>query len=175
MILFNQRFEDFSKEASEAIFQLLLSPINSYSSNILILLKFPSSVAVSKLETGFLGGHYSELLFSQNYLVRRQVSHEIAKASLKASLSTEFRIDSVHGVNLVFGELCDSIIRDQKDGNLFGSKDSHTENDMPTNIQLEWDDIVEEQALVSRLIQLIKSSDDEASTEFKVRCFNSYI
>lgn len=164
----NASFDEFSKESSEAIFQLLLSPISSYSTNLLILLRFPSSVSVTRAESGFLGGHYSELLFSQHYLIRRQVSQEIAKTALKSSLSSEFKIDSLNGVDLIFGELCDAIIRDQKDGDLFACKDFDAENEMNSNVRLEWEDIIEEQSLVSRLIQLVKSSDGDANLEFKV-------
>lgn len=121
---------------------------------------------MTKAETGFLGGHYSELLLSQDYLIRRQIAHEVAKTALKASLTSEFIIDSVNGVDFIFGELCDAIIRDQKDGDLFGYGESDPE--ISTNLKVEWEDIVEEQSLVSRLIQLLKSTDSNANLEFKV-------
>ena len=156
-------------EASEAIFQLLISPVRAYSSNLLILLNLPSSISVTKAETGFLGGHFSELLFSQHYLIRRQVAQEVAKTALKASISSDFIISSVDGVDLILGELCDSIVRDQKDGDLFGSKeDNSPDKEISNNFKLEWDNIVEEQCLVSRLIQILKSTDCNANAEFKV-------
>ena len=101
-------------------------------------------------------------------MIRRQISHEIAKTALKASLSSDFVIDSVDGVDLFFGELCDTIIRNQKDGDLFGTRGPMLENKPENDIKLEWEDIVEEQSLVSRLIQLIKSSNGAANDEFTV-------
>lgn len=119
-----------------------------------------------------MGGHFSELLFSQHYLIRRQVAHEVAKTALKASISEDFIINSVDGVDLILGELCDSIVRDQKDGDLFGCKeDSCPDNEISNNVKLEWDNIVEEQCLVSRLIQLVKSTDCNANLEFKVNFY----
>lgn len=75
----------------------------------------------------------------------------------------------MHGVDLILGELCDTIVRDQKDGDLFGCKEvSPSEDEILKIEKLEWEDIVEEQSMVSRLIHLVKSTDGDANLEFKV-------
>ena len=122
-------------------------------------------MAVTKLEVGFLGGHYSELLLAQTFGIRRQIAHEVAKTALKAALSNGFNISSIEGVNLIFGELCDVIVRDQKDGGLFGQK---IEGEIGYEAPIDWEDILEEQSLVSRLIHLIKLEDGDSKVEFEV-------
>lgn len=185
------------------IYQLLLAPVNAYASDILTFLKFPSSASntndtnlsyigtfanneeeeLVKPTSVSLGGFYSDLLFMQPFSTRRNIAHTIAKIALKSHTDLNYTINSNDGVNLIFGELCSVLVRDHKDGGLYGAKpkvksvDGFGKVDNENNEELQigdisgydndeddllidWDDILAEQNLVSKLVQLWKVDDE---------------
>lgn len=169
--------EAATNEAKSSLLQLLLSPIHAYHSNLLIFLRFPSSSIANKELSAALGGHYSDLLSLQPFSTRRKVAHVAAQTALKAGLTSDFIIDSTEGVNIFFGEFCDAMIRDQKDGGLMGPKrlpdDDNDDNDQkPTTstdeLPIDWEDIQDEQNMIARLVHLIKTSDRDPVREVLV-------
>ena len=85
-----------------------------------------------------------------------------------------FRIDSLDSVNAVFGELCSVMVRDQNDGGLFGSKPVSSSDRTPSSTSsiededvqpLDWDDVVEEQNLVAKMVHLIMSPPGGSADE----------
>ncbi|KAJ3109779.1 Vacuolar protein sorting-associated protein 35 [Phlyctochytrium planicorne] len=138
------------------------------------------------LTTQSLCGNYTDLLFLQPFTTRRQVAHAIANACLRASVlpigaptgadaPKPFRISSVDGVDAIFGELCSVMVRDQKDGGLFGPRKSAFtgEGEETLNgkggdeeLPLDWEDIVEEQNMVAKLVHLLKAKDSDPEQEF---------
>ncbi|KAI8854098.1 vacuolar protein sorting-associated protein 35 [Chytridium lagenaria] len=117
-----------------------------------------STAAPPPVTTQSLCGNYTDLLFLQPYATRRQVAHAIATACLRSHVAGNFRIGTVDGVDAVFGEVCSVMIRDQKDGGLFGPRrregeDVEEEEELP----LDWEDVVEEQNMVAKLVHLVKA------------------
>ncbi|KAJ3287207.1 Vacuolar protein sorting-associated protein 35, partial [Blyttiomyces sp. JEL0837] len=137
-----------------------------------------------------LGGHFTDLLFLQPFSTRRQVAHAIAQQCLRASMlvpppalgglpmapvssRVPFRIDSVEGVDVLFGELCSVMVRDQNDGGLFGPRASARElegelRSRGEDIPLDWEDVVEEQNMVAKLVHLVVSSEEDPDKEFQL-------
>ncbi|KAJ3085078.1 Vacuolar protein sorting-associated protein 35, partial [Quaeritorhiza haematococci] len=161
-----------------------------------------------------LAGHYTDLLFMQPFSTRRQVAHAVAQTCIKAGTlplstptpsqststsapssstpapSTPFKISTVEGVDVLFGELCSVMIREQKDGGLFGPKPvlpSDTGDEllggsgrgsvasagggakrsaMVDELPLDWEDVVEEQGLIARMVHLIKADEGDLDKEF---------
>ncbi|KAJ3053033.1 Vacuolar protein sorting-associated protein 35, partial [Rhizophlyctis rosea] len=166
--------------------QLLLGPVAAYSTNILTLLNFPSSVTQQSPDapnpnpnaSQSLAGNYADLLFLQPYSTRRQVAHQIATTSLRAFGNHNFLISTPDGVNALFGELCSVMVRDQKDGGLFGPKPVPADPNEPPQpkyaprtvrveeLPLDWEDVVEEQNMVAKLVHLVRSADGDVDKEF---------
>ncbi|TPX64938.1 hypothetical protein SpCBS45565_g05516 [Spizellomyces sp. 'palustris'] len=167
-----------STQTTSSLLQLLLGPIQIYHVNVLTILKFPSSVTQTDGAGASLslGGNYSDLLFLQPYSTRRQVAHTVATTSLRAFTASDFIVDSADGVNALFGELCSIMIREQKDGGLFGPKPivHHDTEEGPKyagrtrveELPLDWEDVVEEQNMVAKMVHLIKCRDADADKEF---------
>ncbi|KAJ3000722.1 Vacuolar protein sorting-associated protein 35 [Globomyces sp. JEL0801] len=156
------------------LLQLLLSPINAYSKNLLTFLKFPSSSCSAPhgltQKSSTLGGNYTDLLYLQPYTIRREVAHTFAKNALKAAADVKFKISSVEGVNFFLGEVCSIMVRDQVDGNLFGSKASHSSAENAykdeVDVPLEWEDALDEQTLVAKLVHLFKAGGDNPKDQY---------
>ncbi len=122
-----------------------------------------------------MGGHYSDLLSLQPFSTRRKVAHVVAKTALKAGLVSDFIIDSTEGVNIFFGEFCDAMIRDQKDGGLMGPKPlpGSDENNQVSSaaadeLPPDWEDVQDEQNTIARLVHLIKTSEQDPEREVLV-------
>ncbi|KAJ1565134.1 Vacuolar protein sorting-associated protein 35, partial [Nowakowskiella sp. JEL0078] len=145
--------ELYNSQTTTLQLQLLLNPIYAYGTNILTILKFPSCNATA------ITGNYGALLSLQPFATRRQVAHTLARTAIK-QFANGFTIDSVVGVHAVFGELCGAMVRDQNDGGVWGEKEGSGE-------RLEWDDVVEEQELVAKLVHLI-GGDLEFDKEFEL-------
>jgi len=167
--------ELISKKCKGLLLELLLAPIQTYNKNLLILLTMPSS----SIQTGIsdksisLAGNYTDLLVQQPYTIRRRIAHSVAKTILEANTKYNFVINSIEGVDLFFGELCSVMIREQKDGGLFGLRVSDYEI-IKGNYEedLDWDDVVEEQTIVAKMLKLVHlSNDDEPDLdkEFEVK------
>ncbi|KAJ3300681.1 Vacuolar protein sorting-associated protein 35 [Borealophlyctis nickersoniae] len=167
-----------NSQTISSVLQLLLAPVHAYNANILTVLQFPSSVIQTKGSGSSLSlaGNYADLLFLQPYATRRQVAHTIASAALRAFTSSGFIVDSADGVNALLGELCSVMIRDQKDGGLFGPKPvvqpeqeglpKYAPRTRVEELPLDWEDVVEEQNLVAKLVHLFRTSDGDADSEF---------
>jgi vacuolar protein sorting-associated protein 35 len=157
--------ELITKKCKGLLLDLLLAPIQTYNKNLLTFLTMPSS----SIQTGIsdksisLAGNYTDLLVQQPFTVRRRIAHSVAKTILEASTKYNFVINSIEGVDLFFGELCSVMIREQKDGGLFGLRVSDYEI-IKGNFEedLDWDDVVEEQTIVAKMLKLVHlGSDDE--------------
>lgn len=163
-ILNNPNNELNSKKCKGLLLDLLLAPVHAYSDNLLIFLSMPSSSIQTGISTKSisLAGNYTDLLVLQPFTIRRQVAHSIAKTILSASTKNDFIINSIEGVDLFFGELCSVMIREQKDGGLFGLRVSDYET-IKGNIDedLDWDDVTEEQTMVARMLRLVHLSKNE--------------
>ncbi|KAI8818650.1 vacuolar protein sorting-associated protein 35 [Fimicolochytrium jonesii] len=160
-----------------SLLQLLLGPIQAYHSNVLTILQFPSSVtqhdgAGSSLA---LAGNYADLLFLQPYSTRRQVAHAFASTALRAFNTSGFIIDSEEGVNAVFGEVCSVMVREQNDGGLFGPKSMQVDEERgpkyagrqtDEELPLDWEDVLEEQNMIAKLVHLVKTRTGNAEKEF---------
>jgi len=156
--------ELITKKCKGLLLDLLLAPIQTYNKNLLIFLTMPSS----SIQTGIsdksisLAGNYTDLLVQQPFTIRRRIAHSVAKTLLEASVKHNFVINSIEGVDLFFGELCSVMIREQKDGGLFGLRVSDYEI-IKGNYEedLDWDDVVEEQTIVAKMLKLVRLDDDE--------------
>ncbi|KAJ3216747.1 Vacuolar protein sorting-associated protein 35 [Dinochytrium kinnereticum] len=183
-------------QTTSSLLQLLLAPISAYRSNPLVLLSFPSSSTQHPSPTesqpaddavGWaaqyagppqpkiiaptpqsLFGNYTDLLFLQPFATRRQVGHAFASACVRASAAGTFGITTVEEVDAVLGEVCGVMIRDQKDGGLFGSRRTGGEEAFRKSEEtpLDWEDVVEEQNLVAKLVHLVKSKEKDPEDEF---------
>jgi len=156
--------ELISKKCKGLLLDLLLAPVQTYNKNLLTFLTMPSS----SIQTGIsdksisLAGNYTDLLVQQPFTVRRRIAHSVAKTLLEASVKHNFVINSIEGVDLFFGELCSVMIREQKDGGLFGLRVSDYEI-IKGNYEedLDWDDVVEEQTIVAKMLKLVHLGDDD--------------
>jgi vacuolar protein sorting-associated protein 35 len=163
-------------ETKNYLLQILLEPITIYKTNILEIMNFPSGknspTRQGHAKSSTIGGNYTDLLFLQPYSNRRAVAHAAAKAIIHAGREHGFLISNLDGVNFIFGEICSIMVRDQVDGNLFGSylgktqalNDFRDERDGP----LDWDDAVEEQTLLAKVIHTVKARDAGAYEEYNV-------
>ena len=126
-----------------------------------------------------LGGNYSDLLMLQPFVTRQKLAKAMVNVALKSNLNNDFIIDSTEGVDIFLGELVSVMVRDQRDGGLFGAKrpPQSVENSMENldidELPLDWEDILEEQSLITRLIHLIRSSDEQPGRELEVPFTNS--
>jgi len=153
-----------SKKCKYLLLDLLLAPIQTYNKNLLKFLTMPSS----NIQTGIseksisLAGNYTDLLVQQPYTIRRRIAHSVAKTLLEASVKYNFVINSIEGVDLFFGELCSVMIREQKDGGLFGLRVSDYET-IKGNFEedLDWDDVVEEQTMVAKMLKLVHLGNED--------------
>jgi len=122
----------------------------------------------SSIQTGIsdksisLAGNYTDLLVQQPYTIRRRIAHSVAKTILEASVKNNFVINSIEGVDLFFGELCSVMIREQKDGGLFGLRVDDYET-IKGNFEedLDWDDVVEEQTIVAKMLKLVRLGNED--------------
>ncbi|KAJ3328792.1 Vacuolar protein sorting-associated protein 35, partial [Kappamyces sp. JEL0680] len=152
--------------------QLLLAPVTSFQSRPTKILDFPSGSASAQVEghakSVNLGGHFTDLLFLQSFGVRRQIAHAFAKNLIKAHLESGFVVSSVDGVNFVLGEVCSIMVRDQIDGNLFGSKRVFADNDFKDENEgpLDWEDAMEEQTLMAQMVHVFKSAEQNVQQDF---------
>jgi len=154
-----------SKKCKGLLLDLLLAPVQTYNKNLLTFLTMPSS----SIQTGIndksisLAGNYTDLLVQQPYTIRRRIAHSVAKTLLEASVKYNFVINSIEGVDLFFGELCSVMIREQKDGGLFGLRvDDYDTIKGNFEEDLDWDDVVEEQTIVAKMLKLVHlGSEDE--------------
>jgi vacuolar protein sorting-associated protein 35 len=151
-------------DTKKFLLELLMAPIKGYKDNILKLLQLPSSRESTQVEghqkSIYLGGHFTEFLHLQPFGIRRRVAHEALSVLLKAHLENGYLLDSVVGINFLFGEMCNVLIRDQVDGTLFGPRKVN-ENDFKDEMtHLDWEDIIEEQTNIAKLIHMIKSVND---------------
>ena len=151
-------------ETKKFLLELLLAPIQGYKKNILKFLQLPSARSSPALEGHakgpHLGGHFTDFLNLQPFGIRRKVAQEAVSIVLKAHLEDGFLIDSVDGVSLLFGELCNILVRDQVDGTLFGPK-SVAENDFKDDMtHLDWEDIIDEQTNMAQLIHVIRCKEN---------------
>lgn len=187
-----------SPQTVSALQDLLLAPVKSYGSKVVkSILAFPSSTTQSSLSapdtpaSNSLGGNYTDLLYLQPFTTRRKVSHSIANALVGAA-PTGFRVTTINGVNLVFGEICSCMVREQADGGLFGPKIKvePVENaasapryvsKIADELPLDWEDVVTEQELIAKLVHLLEVVADDGSVgdaeldsefmvRFKTRC-----
>ncbi|KAJ3273009.1 Vacuolar protein sorting-associated protein 35 [Terramyces sp. JEL0728] len=179
VILAQQENADVLKlgNTKSLLVQLLQGPVNTYSANLLTILQFPSgrsspSGILIANNASYLGGHYTDLLYQLPFGIRRKIAHEALKAALKANTENGFVISTENGVNFFLGEIASITVRDQVDGNLFGSKSSHQaqENDHKDEFDstVDWEDVVEEQQLVAKLVHLIKSDNPSLSEQFSL-------
>jgi len=153
-----------SKKCKYLLMDLLLAPVQTYNKNLLTFLTMPSS----SIQTGIsdksisLAGNYTDLLVQQPYTIRRRIAHSVAKTLLEASVKYNFVINSIEGVDLFFGELCSIMIREQKDGGLFGLRVNDYET-IKGNFEedLDWDDVVEEQTMVAKMLKLVRLSNED--------------
>ncbi|KAI8803918.1 vacuolar protein sorting-associated protein 35-domain-containing protein [Cladochytrium replicatum] len=149
-----------NSKTTGALLQLLLSPLSAYSANILTLLDFPSCSLNPGAPSASLCGNYTDLLNLQPFATRRQVAHAVATTCVRSAAAADFRIDSVEGVNAIFGELCSVMIREQRDGGLFGSRGGGY------GAEMDWEDAVEEQNLVAKMVHLVRSQEDDSDKDF---------
>jgi vacuolar protein sorting-associated protein 35 len=157
--------------------KLLLAPIESYQNDILTILRFPSSKSSpildghGKGET--FGGHFTDLLFLQSFGTRREVAHTAAKCILRSHTEYGYKISSVDGVHFLLGEICSIMVRDQIDGNLFGSFRVFAKNEFVDEIEgpIQWADVDEEQTLMAKLIHSFRSAEDNHNETFLVNIF----
>ncbi|KAJ3118612.1 Vacuolar protein sorting-associated protein 35 [Nowakowskiella sp. JEL0407] len=148
--------ETFNTQTTSLQLQLLLNPIHAYGSNILTILRFPSCNSTA------ITGNYGQLLSLQPFANRKQVAQTFARTAIR-NFGNGFRIDTLQGVEALFGVLCSVLVRDQPDGNVWG-ENAEGKPDNP----VEWDDIVEEQELVAKLVHLIGAGDDVFEKDFEL-------
>ncbi|KAI9010096.1 vacuolar protein sorting-associated protein 35 [Hyaloraphidium curvatum] len=149
------------------LLQLLMAPVNAYGSNLMIFLEFPSSATQAPAEeeepadeqaeatsprSQSLAGHYTDLLNLQPYATRRTIAHTVADKLIHYQTP----IASTVQVQLVLGELCNVMVRDQKDGGLFGEASTEGRLPEPGKGKLDWEDVGVEQGKVARLVHLVR-------------------
>jgi vacuolar protein sorting-associated protein 35 len=140
--------------------QLLLAPVHAYSHNLLDVISFPSSSTQPERKSPYLAGNYTELLFLQQFPTRRKVAHEVADTLVK----NQTLLSSPMAVQLVFGELCQSMVLDQRDGGLFGEVLPDGSLPLPGKGPLDWEDVEQEQSSVAKLVHLsryIKEDEED--------------
>ncbi|KAJ3389359.1 Vacuolar protein sorting-associated protein 35 [Entophlyctis sp. JEL0112] len=160
------------------VLRLLMAPLEAYESNPLIFLSLPSSQTDDRdSETRDDDGHaycgsYTELLRILPHALRRKIANSFARSVVNAGTcgdvdgAKELKIATRNAVEAVFGELCSVLVTDCLDGNVFGAfAERFEENErlvVPvTRLQkLDWEDIVEEQNLMARMIHLVRSTND---------------
>ncbi|EGF82306.1 hypothetical protein BATDEDRAFT_693, partial [Batrachochytrium dendrobatidis JAM81] len=146
------------------LLQLLLGPVQTYNSNVLRILDFPSSSthdsedASDASSSGVcLGGNYTKLLFLQPYGIRRQVAHAFATHALRAAVHDDFKITTIEGVNFILGEIGTIMVLDE-------SRYASNEPDIP----LDWEDAREEQTYLAKLIHTFRADDNSLDQEYKL-------
>ncbi|KAJ3298254.1 Vacuolar protein sorting-associated protein 35 [Rhizoclosmatium sp. JEL0117] len=128
-----------------SILQLLLSPVQFYRHNILLLLTLPSSKTQTAIVAATTSpyphnaliephptrptstsycGNFTDLLRLLPHTSRRKVAHAVAKSVIQSAADPKqsFLIDTCDGVEAVFGELCSVLVTDCVDGNVCGPK-----------------------------------------------------
>ncbi|TPX47570.1 hypothetical protein SeMB42_g02102 [Synchytrium endobioticum] len=160
-----------SIQTTSSLLQLLLAPLSAYHGDILTILSFPSSstqiIDEEERARHSLGGNYTDLLNMQPFSSRRQIAHTAAQALLRAHAQTGYLVETVDGVNLILGELCSVMVRDQVDGGLFGP--SPVAGRIPgEDVPLDWDDVAEEQNLMVRICHILETKDENPDTEFQL-------
>lgn len=131
-----------TKETESNLLSLLLAPIQHYRSVLYLL----------ALE------NYQPLLAVQSYNTRQSVAYSIINNVLR-NVTVISIPEDVHGVL----ELCDVLLRDQKDAPM----------SLPSNYQktsdltYEQEEYLEKQGLLARIVHLFKSDNED--TQFLVR------
>jgi vacuolar protein sorting-associated protein 35 len=152
------------------LLQLLMAPVNAYGPNLMIFLEFPSSatqppveeeptvdeegaeVAPATTRSQSLAGNFADLLNLQPYSTRRTIAHTVADKLIHYQTP----IASTIQVQLVLGELGNIMVRDQKDGGLFGEASADGQVPQPGRGKLDWEDVTAEQGKVARMVHLVK-------------------
>lgn len=134
---------------------LLLAPITNYPTVLTLLL----------LDS------YQPLLALQTYSTRKAV----AQAIISSVLRNETIISEPEEVNGVL-EMCDVLIRDQKDAPVITTAQSpaaygNTRNRKAEFSSPEQEELAEEQGWLARIIHLLRSDDEDK--QFLVRCHYS--
>ncbi|KAJ3212302.1 Vacuolar protein sorting-associated protein 35 [Entophlyctis luteolus] len=161
------------------VLRLLMAPLEAYESNPLIFLSLPSSQTDDRdSEIRDDDGHaycgsYTELLRILPHALRRKIANSFARSVVNAGTcgdvdgAKELKIATRNAVEAVFGELCSVLVTDCLDGNVFGAfaAERFEENErlvVPVTrlLKLDWEDIVEEQNLMARMIHLVRSTND---------------
>jgi vacuolar protein sorting-associated protein 35 len=153
---------------------ILLAPVNAYSKDILMLLNFPSGSTSPILEghskSVNVGGHFTDILFLLSFGVRRTIGNAVAKNLIKANLDHNYAISTIDGIHFILGEVCSTIVRDQIDGTLFGTKRVYAVNEFKDEQEgpLDWEDAIEEQTMMAQLVHIFKSNGDDLELDFSV-------
>ncbi|KAJ3139107.1 Vacuolar protein sorting-associated protein 35 [Physocladia obscura] len=186
-VLLAKRDELKNRKTESTILKLLLAPIETYSDNPLKLLKFPSSKNSSTFSHNSLiepsirsnsssfCGNFTDLLRLLPHTPRRKVAYTVAKSVVSvgaSNVSQKFSVDSCDSVEALFGELCSVLVTDCLDGNVCGaiipsatrkfsaittSDEEEMIDDEIGLLKLDWDDIIEEQEFIAKLIHLVRS------------------
>ncbi|KAI8913261.1 vacuolar protein sorting-associated protein 35 [Gorgonomyces haynaldii] len=135
-------------ESIQLLKLMLLSPIHSHAKNLLILLDLPSA------NESRLGGNYTDVLFLQPFITRREIAHTFVAELIKQCLHNQYRVKTVKGVNFVLGEVGSIMLRDQIDGNLFGTVKSFAATHNTPEVFLDWEDAYEEQTDIAKLVHV---------------------
>jgi len=140
-----------SSTATSNLLNLLLAPIKSYST-VLTLLALPN---------------YAALLAVQPFQTRRSAAHAIVTSILK----NETLIETPEDVSGIL-DLCNVLIRDQKDATLLSPFSGLTGGRITRSIgisqTMDPEEFAEEQGSLARIIHLFKSSDPD--NQFMVQC-----
>ncbi|KAI9348528.1 vacuolar protein sorting-associated protein 35 [Obelidium mucronatum] len=149
-VLLGKKSDLRDPKTATAILDLLITPIQAYRDDPLILLKLPSSRTygnsppalaftsphniliephpIRPSPSAAYCGNFTDLLRLLPHTARRRVAHSIAKSMILASINHNptmsnlkpFLIDSCDAVEAVFGELCSVLVVDCADGNVCG-------------------------------------------------------
>ncbi|KAG2205825.1 hypothetical protein INT47_004008 [Mucor saturninus] len=139
---------DLHSKATEAnLLALLLAPIQHYSS-ILTLLAL---------------ANYQPLLALQPYTTRQSAAYAVVNSVLKNGTIIDIPED-VHGIL----DLCDVLLRDQKDAPANASSAPQQQNtgyssmrQKPVELSFEQEEFIEKQGLLARMVHLFKSDDED--------------
>ncbi|KAI8140334.1 vacuolar protein sorting-associated protein 35 [Fennellomyces sp. T-0311] len=132
---------DLHSKVTEAnLLSLLLSPINSYTSVLTLL-------ALS---------NYQSLLAVRPYNTRRAVAH----AMISSILKNQTIISSPEDVHDIL-ELCDVLLRDQKDAPVGAVPTSPMYGVRGRTMSLEQEEFAEEQGWMAKLVHLFRSDNDD--------------
>ncbi|KAI9312643.1 vacuolar protein sorting-associated protein 35 [Dichotomocladium elegans] len=132
-----------SKVTEASLLQLLLAPINQYTS-VLTLLALDN---------------YQPLLSLQPFTTRRTVAHAVVSSVLKNETVIDTP-DDVYGIL----EFCDVLLRDQKDAPVATTTSTspmYSRGRKPEFTSIEDEEFAEEQGWVARMIHLFRADDED--------------